>query len=85
MAVQDTFEIITGGLLGEAFNNWVRASDPEASYPGIVRSFKEVVHNSNFLSHEYRVPREIAVAVRGMAGPYGHAYCKMIMAQRKSS
>lgn len=77
------YETVSGGMLGLALTQWLNASPEEATYGQVVRSFKAVIHNSDFLAQEYTMLAEIAAMVRGMAGAHGYAYCKMIMAQNE--
>lgn len=81
--MRNTNEQVSGATLNIAFGHWIKASPPGMNHFEIVRSFKEVAHNHDFLMLSYSLPPEAANHVRAMAGPHGYAYCKMLMARDK--
>lgn len=46
----------------------------------MVREFKKLIGNNDFLGDKYNVSEEQYQRVKAMAGNHGHAYCKMLLA-----
>lgn len=77
------YEPVSGDLLNKAFETWLGAHQPDDYYALIMRGFKSLIHNSDFLAAVHMLTPEAAAMIKGMTGSHGHAYCRALMIKQK--